>query len=301
MKIGDIIIGERHRKDMGDLDALAESIRSVGLLQPLVVTPENVLVSGERRLHAVKALGWEEVPVHIADGLEDALKLLIAERDENTCRKDFTHTERYAAEKDIADTFKAEAAKRQRAAGSRGREGGRGKKKPKPDPKENPSGNLPEGFSSSSDGEDGRARKEIAEALGGASTTMRKVAEVMTAAEKDPEAYGDLAEALGQGDVKVDKVHKKFKRREMLTGMGVSEEEIEIKETPDEALSRVIGKVLPLLSGFEKRWPVPERVRSMSPAGIKSVRDQLGSLRRRLGVLEKEVAEEINRREESLS
>ena len=32
-----IKIGERHRRDLGDIAALAESIRSVGLLHPPVV------------------------------------------------------------------------------------------------------------------------------------------------------------------------------------------------------------------------------------------------------------------------
>ena len=33
-----IRIGERHRKDMGDIDGLARSIADVGLLHPIVIT-----------------------------------------------------------------------------------------------------------------------------------------------------------------------------------------------------------------------------------------------------------------------
>src|SRR6516225_7565316 len=43
-----IRVGERHRKDMGDLDALASSVAQEGLLQPIGVTEDNTLVFGER-------------------------------------------------------------------------------------------------------------------------------------------------------------------------------------------------------------------------------------------------------------
>ena len=49
-----IQIGERHRKDLGNLEALAASIAAEGLLQPIGITEENVLVFGERRLRAVQ-------------------------------------------------------------------------------------------------------------------------------------------------------------------------------------------------------------------------------------------------------
>ena len=50
--IDGIVIGERHRKDLGDLDALAASIGKLGLLQAIGVTKSNELVFGERRLRA---------------------------------------------------------------------------------------------------------------------------------------------------------------------------------------------------------------------------------------------------------
>ena len=41
MNIDQIQVGFRYRKDLGDLRALAESIAEVGLLHPVVVTPEG--------------------------------------------------------------------------------------------------------------------------------------------------------------------------------------------------------------------------------------------------------------------
>jgi len=87
-----IRVANRYRKDMGDLQVLADSIQSVGLLHPIVVTTDNVLVAGERRLEACKLLGWTEVPVRAV-----ALNEIVAgEYAENEVRKDFTPSERVA-------------------------------------------------------------------------------------------------------------------------------------------------------------------------------------------------------------
>jgi ParB family chromosome partitioning protein len=81
-----ITVGHRHRRDLGDLQALCDSISRVGLLCPLTVTPDGLLLCGWRRLEAVKLLGWKTVPVFVrraSSGLHD----LIAEHDENTIRE----------------------------------------------------------------------------------------------------------------------------------------------------------------------------------------------------------------------
>jgi hypothetical protein len=46
--IADVIVGERHRKDMGDIDGLAASMADLGLLQPIAVQPDGRLVGGAR-------------------------------------------------------------------------------------------------------------------------------------------------------------------------------------------------------------------------------------------------------------
>src|SRR6516225_7356473 len=57
MAIADITVGARYRKDLGDIEALARSIEEVGLLHPVVVTPDGTLIAGERRIAAYKHLG----------------------------------------------------------------------------------------------------------------------------------------------------------------------------------------------------------------------------------------------------
>jgi len=45
MKVSDIKVGERCRKDLGDIAGLARSIADVGLLHPVVVSPDTVSIS----------------------------------------------------------------------------------------------------------------------------------------------------------------------------------------------------------------------------------------------------------------
>ena len=92
-KIGDIKIGQRHRKDIGDIDDLAASIKEIGLLQPIGVSPGSVLVFGERRLRACRdVLGWRTIPARVVN----LRSILEGEFAENCIRKDWTISERVA-------------------------------------------------------------------------------------------------------------------------------------------------------------------------------------------------------------
>lgn len=91
--IDSITEGTRFRNDLGDITGLAASITALGLLHPIVIDPDGVLIAGGRRLIACRELGWDEVPVHVVDNLADAADRLAAERDENTERKPMTPSE----------------------------------------------------------------------------------------------------------------------------------------------------------------------------------------------------------------
>jgi hypothetical protein len=56
-RIDEIKIGTRFRRDLGDVSSLAESVAEIGLLQPIVVSPDGQLVAGARRIEAFKQLG----------------------------------------------------------------------------------------------------------------------------------------------------------------------------------------------------------------------------------------------------
>lgn len=93
MPIDAILVGTRHRTDMGDIDGLANSIQQSGLLNPVTVTVDGRLVAGARRLLACRQLDMTTVAVTVAHNINDAITALTAERDENTCRKDPTPEE----------------------------------------------------------------------------------------------------------------------------------------------------------------------------------------------------------------
>jgi ParB family chromosome partitioning protein len=67
MRVADIRVGKRHRKDMGDVAGLAASMADLGLLQAIVVTSDRKLIAGERRLRAAKLIGWDAIPVRVVD------------------------------------------------------------------------------------------------------------------------------------------------------------------------------------------------------------------------------------------
>ena len=127
--ISSISVSGRARKNMGDIKKLADSIERLGLLHPIVITPDNKLIIGGRRIEAFKLLDRSEIPANIAHNLTELQSLLEAERDENTCREDLTPEEAVKLGAMFRPTLKpmVEAAKRN--AGKRGHEGGRGKKK----------------------------------------------------------------------------------------------------------------------------------------------------------------------------
>ena len=89
MNIADIKVGKRHRRDLGDIAALAEGIREDGLLHPIVIQPDGKLIAGARRLAAYKKLGRTQIPVTVID-IDDIAR---GEMTENTARKDFTPSE----------------------------------------------------------------------------------------------------------------------------------------------------------------------------------------------------------------
>jgi len=106
MRPQDITVGSRHRKEVGWLDSLERSIEYRGLLQPIGVDPDGMLLFGARRLQACKNLGWEDVPVRVIDvDADDPAAALKMERDENDVRKDFTPSEKVAIAQSIEEAM----------------------------------------------------------------------------------------------------------------------------------------------------------------------------------------------------
>ena len=87
-RIDEIIVGKRHRRDLGDIADFANRLEARGLLQPIVIRPDGRLVAGQRRLEAFRLLGRTEVPVTVKDGDDD--EIVLDELAENVDRKGFT-------------------------------------------------------------------------------------------------------------------------------------------------------------------------------------------------------------------
>jgi N6-adenosine-specific RNA methylase IME4/ParB-like chromosome segregation protein Spo0J len=196
LPITDIVIGPRHRKHLGDIEGFAARIKAVGLLHPVVVTPDRDLVAGERRILACSLLGWTEIPVRIIDPPD----LLRAEADENTERQDFTPSEAVAIAAALRPIEEAAAKERQGARtdlaepSAKLAEG----EKPKPSKKSG-----------------GESRKKVAAAVGMSATTLAKAEAVVAAAEMDPELSYLVTEMDSMGG-KVNTAYKRLQKKRVL-------------------------------------------------------------------------------------
>ena len=159
LDIAAIRVGERHRKDMGDIASLARNIAEIGLLHAIVVKPDGRLIAGERRLQACRLLGWTSIPVRIVDLGE----IVRGELAENAERKDFLPSEIDAIRRALEPVERA-------AAKARMSEGGKGAKVSQPS----------------------RATDKIGAFAGVSGRTVEKIAAVVAAAEAEPERFGNL-------------------------------------------------------------------------------------------------------------
>ncbi len=91
IEIDRVIVRDRKRQ-AGNLDSLKDSIREIGLMQPITVTADLVLIAGFHRLTACKELGWDTIPAIIVE--LDGLQAELAEIDENLIRNELTMLER---------------------------------------------------------------------------------------------------------------------------------------------------------------------------------------------------------------
>ncbi len=99
----------RKEFDPEELQDLQESIRTNGLLQPLVVRPDPEekgafqLVAGERRLRAITNLGWEDVPAVVRE--VDDQTLLVLALVENIQRAELGPLEEAEGYRSLVDEF----------------------------------------------------------------------------------------------------------------------------------------------------------------------------------------------------
>ncbi len=98
VKIEDVIIKKRIRKNLGDIQPLMDSMSRFGQLNSIVLNSKMQLIAGNRRLEAASRLGWKYINAIIVD-VHNKADLLEMEIEENVQRKDFTADE-------ISDAYK---------------------------------------------------------------------------------------------------------------------------------------------------------------------------------------------------
>ncbi|NHN55847.1 ParB N-terminal domain-containing protein [Calidifontibacter sp. DB0510] len=201
--VDSIQVGYRFRGDLGDLDELCTSIQTVGLLQPITITPDGTLVCGARRLAAVRKLGWDRIKVWVNSAISSRLAEVLAEQHENTTRKPLTPTEATALYAELKQLYAADAARRQHATRFSsehnprhhgGNDGGADSAPPSDQPPPDPTGSDLSGVGVAGIG---KARRQAARAITGRSSywSLEHVADVQRIAEDRgaPEALRNLA------------------------------------------------------------------------------------------------------------
>jgi ParB family transcriptional regulator, chromosome partitioning protein len=116
----------RTRMDEGSLYELAESIKSQGVMQPVLVRPLGAgryeIIAGERRFRAARLAGLDEVPVLVKAVADEAAAVMALI--ENIQREDLNPLEEAQGLKRLVDEFKltheqaAQAVGRSRSAAS---------------------------------------------------------------------------------------------------------------------------------------------------------------------------------------
>lgn len=189
--IDQITVGRQYRRDLGDLDELMSSIQRVGLLHPISVTSGYVLISGNRRLAALRQLGRTSTSIWVVPDVSDKLATVLAIQDENTLHKSLSTIEQAELYSEVKALYADEAQRRdaQTRFGSPMRDsrlaeiveigGGGADSAP---PREEPVGSAPSVGS-------GKSRAQAARAVTGrdSSTMLDQVSELQQIAARDEE------------------------------------------------------------------------------------------------------------------
>ena len=194
VQVSAVKVGQRFRKQWGDLRSLRASIRRLGVLKPIIIDATGKLVCGMRRLEACRAEGIETIPARIMD--LDETTALVAEQDENNEREPFTMEERVQIARAIEEREKGKAKERQAATQAKaGEKVGSHKGSEK--------------FSEPYD--KGEAKDKAASAVGMSRPTYEKAKAVVEAAEADSE-HRDLVEQMNETG-KVTPAHRELQER----------------------------------------------------------------------------------------
>lgn len=198
MAIHDIVVGDRYRKHLGNLEPLKQSIAELGLLHPVVIDGDRRLLVGGRRLEACKQLDMLTIPAVVAASLSELRQRVMAEKDENVCREPFRPSEMVALgrvieefQRPISEAAKAEGVKE----GGKNRHSSGGTSPKAKQPRD----------------ESKRTASTAAAACGVDRRTYEKAKAVTQAAADAPKKFGPLVEMMDRTG-KVNKAYSELRK-----------------------------------------------------------------------------------------
>jgi len=194
MQLSEIKIGKRFRKDNGNIQELADSIKKLGLLHPIVVSEKGELIAGLRRIEAYKKLGWTEIPTTIVNLQE----IRDGEIDENSVRKDFTPSEIGAIDEALRPKEQAEAEQRKKQTQFK-------------------NGKPPSGGGTVPRPKKGKTRDNIGKVAGKSGKYVEQCVAIVKATKKNPEKFTPLLASVDSGKTSVKYAYQQVKKFENQT------------------------------------------------------------------------------------
>ena len=96
-----VIVHERRKRHLGDLNKLKKSIQDNDLADPIVVTRDMLLLSGWRRLAVYQLLKRKLIPAYIVDSSRKAVDIMLKEMANPEFTKPMTWSEQIAQALDV--------------------------------------------------------------------------------------------------------------------------------------------------------------------------------------------------------
>lgn len=181
------------------------SIEGEGVLEPVVITPDDTIVSGHRRIKAAKEVGLDKVPVRVKEFDSELEKRAQIVHSNKNRTKTFSQKMREALE---LEDIEQERAKQ--------RQGDRT--------------DVTQNFASS---EYGESREKVAENFGVSRETYRKAKKVWKAAQDGVRRLEAQVEKLEAGDQSIHGAYEEWQRWQKLQELNSPVEWDEIREQTD--------------------------------------------------------------------
>jgi 16S rRNA G966 N2-methylase RsmD len=208
ISIESVKITDRTRKDHGDINSLAESISSVGLLQPIVINEDNELIDGQRRIKACIKLGLTEIPFYRVN-LEE---IILGEFHANSNRKEFTTSERVALSNAVQEYIQIQSK-------------GAGRPRTNEIIKNESHSDTTNITKSSHDNNNcksnvvklttfsGRLKDNVSKYFGISRNTLDKERKIVEAAKNNPQSFEELRQKVDRKKISVDKAYNDIQRQ----------------------------------------------------------------------------------------